>query len=91
MTDLRTTPATAYRALSHAADRMAENNFAKLSTPVQAKMVKGHVPSGTAWPTTAHRDVMDAMHDVMNGRTTVEEAMALLWRSDVEAERFGHG
>lgn len=90
MTDLRTTSATAYLALSAAADRMAEHNFGKLPPTVQAKMVKGHVPSGTAWPTTAHRDVMDAMLDVMNGRSTVEDAMALLWRSDVEAERFGH-
>lgn len=90
MTDLRTTPETAYRALSHAAEQMGKNNFAKLPLSARIGMAKGHVPTGTAWPTTAHRDVMDAMLDVMNGRITVNDAMALLWRSDVEAERFGH-
>lgn len=83
-----TTPETAYRALSHAAERMGANNFAKLPDVVRAAMAKGHVPTRTAWPTPAHRDVMDAMLDVMNDRLDVEDAMALLWRSDVWAERF---
>lgn len=84
-----TTPETVYRALSHCAERMAANNFAKLPDKVRARMAKGRVPAGVAWPTRAHRDVMDAMLDVMNGRTDVETAMALVWRSDVEKERFG--
>ncbi len=90
MTVCSTTPATAYQALSYAADQMAEHNFAKLPFTARVAMSKGRVPAGTAWPTTAQRDVMDAMLDVMNGRTTVNDAMALLGRSDVEAERFGH-
>lgn len=77
-----TSPGRAYRALSAAADAIGRNNFERhLAIPASRR-------PATYSPTEAHRDVVQAMLDVMNGRCTPEQAMALLHRSDVEAERF---
>jgi len=85
----------AYRALSHAAERMGTNNFARLRPADRARMARGPRPGRLVctvwpnnWPTPAHRDVVQAMDDLGRGTIDAEDAMALLWRSDVWSERF---
>lgn len=91
-----TTPEQTYRALSHVADQIGRENWAKVPARQAQKAMHdgerlGVPPSLTLpnWPSQAHRDVMLAMLDVMNGTIDVETAMALIHRSDVEKERFG--
>lgn len=86
-----TTPETAYRALSYCAEQMGAQNYARLPEKIRKGREQGKpFPSNVVWPTPAHREVMDAMLDVMSGALDVESAMALLHRSDVHDERYGH-
>lgn len=75
-----TTPDQAYRALSAAAERIGRNNY-----------VSGHGVSGSRrvrryTPTSAHLRVVESMYAVMDGSITPEQAMGVLWESEVLRE-----
>jgi hypothetical protein len=61
----------AYRALQTAAERIGFNNWR----------------AGRCKPTQAHEDLIEAMSQVLKGDITPDEAMALVWRGDVQKER----
>src|SRR5438309_1974924 len=84
-----TTPNRAARSLLRAAERIGDHNFAALPEKVRRRVAKvGFVRAGVQWPSEAHRDVIEAAQEVMAGTISPEEAMALLGRSDVEAQRL---
>lgn len=72
--------ARAYKALRIAAERIGANNYrAGVYNPRQR---------GGYSITDAHKDVIEAMRDVLSGAMSPNDAMALLHRSDVEQQRL---
>ena len=71
-----TTPAMAYLALQRAAETLGAYTYA---TQRAADRRKGF----RFYPTPEHREIVQAMRDVLNGDCTVEEAMALLHWGDI--------
>lgn len=80
---IATTPEHASKALSHVADQIGRANYARHLAIPEYRRPKRYSP------TEAHRDVVAAILDVLNGRLSVNDAFALIHRSDVEAQRFG--
>lgn len=80
------TPETAYRALSVCAERIGANNYV-----TQRAAWEGSPRRFRFTITEAHRSVVTAMLDVMNGRLSVNDAMGLLHTHDVWEQRFGKG
>lgn len=77
----------AYRALGKAADRIGLSNYRR---GMDAWRRAGKHPLRyRPYVSEAHRRVIDAMSDVLGGRISVEEAMAILHEYDVEKERTG--
>jgi hypothetical protein len=73
---------TAYLALARVAAQIGAENYKRyLAEPAYRRPKQFPI-------TEAHRDVCDAMLDVMAGRITVDEAFALIHRYDVEAQRW---
>lgn len=64
----------AYNALRIASNRIGFNNY---------------VPGYYFYVTDGHRDVIDAMNDVLCGHISPDEAMSLLQRGDVLNQRIG--
>ena len=69
----------AHRALSAAAERIGAN-----ASPGQFTADRGRKHFT---PSKAHLDVVTAMTDVLSGKITHEQAMALLWEYDVMKAR----
>lgn len=78
-----TTPKDASRALLIAADKIGANNYDR-----QRKAWKKSARTFRFTVTSVHRAVIDASYDVMAGRISVNDAMAILHMHDVMAERF---
>lgn len=74
-----------YNALHTAAQRINENVtkalYKKYGDLNRVRMA-GKLPLYT--PTQSHRDIVDAMPKVLDGRMTPEEAMGLLWEYDAQ-------
>lgn len=76
--------ARAHDALMHAANKINAN--------VTAALYKKHGDlrcMSAYYPSQSHRDIVDAMPKVLDGRMSPEEAMALLWEYDAQVEIHG--
>jgi hypothetical protein len=69
-----------YLSLQNAAERIAGNGYGRMVR--KGKRIVGFEPSA------AHRAVVDMLNAWSRHAVTADEAMGLLWRSDVWAERF---
>lgn len=77
----------AYEALSKVADRIGANNY--------KSQLQDHLKRGRSrktfrfFVTDAHRNIVNAMDDVLNGKITSEEAFAMIhYDYEVNKERF---
>lgn len=87
MTDNYLTPAElTYRALSVAAERIGGNNY---SRQIAEHRRAGRSPRTFRFTVTdAHARVVDGMGDVLAGKITPEQAMAILHEYDVFEQRM---
>jgi hypothetical protein len=77
----------AYLALEEAARRIGKYNCLTYISQIKRNR-QGRVVSGYCL-TPAHQDVQDMFARLCHHEATPDEAMTLLRRADVEAERFG--
>ena len=80
------TPEDVYKALYKAAERIGYNNY--------QLQLKAHIKSGKRKSTfrftvtDIHQEIVDTMPMVLNGKMSMESAMALLHTHDAMEQRF---